>query len=208
MRLLYAFVLLSLIPTLLSSMDAQRGDLHGFWYDDYSGKKIEIKHTRKGIEVKSHGGWFNRWRRYNYMGRGLYDDCNGRVLLLLGPNRIEWRDRGNPPIVLYRYRDYGYGDPYYDDYSYGHRGRNDRRNNRRYGRDAYQGSWYCSDRRLSLNIEIYGNGIRARSGNGWVYYEPYNDHFRDRRGNRYYLDNRDLTWQSYDGKRRLKFRKG
>ncbi len=217
MKAWITFFLLAWIPTLLLSSNSLSHELYGVWYDDYSNTKLEIKHSRKGIKVKSHAGWFHKWRTYNYMGRGLYDDCDGRVIVVLGQNRIEWR-KGyrRSPILLKRYHDYdryNYRDGYDYQGDYGNRGydyRNDRSNNRNYqqsgyGRDAYSGDWYCSDHKLNLRIELSGSGLRARSGNKWTYYEPYDDHYRDKRGNRYYLDNRDLSWHSFDGKKRLKF---
>ena len=211
MKALCTFFLLALIPTFLFSNYSRSGDLHGLWYDNYTNTEIEIKHSRKGIRVKERGGWFRKWRTYNYMGRGLYDDCDGRVIVVLGRNRIEWRHgRRGRRVVLTRYDDYGYNDyrpnnNYNNDWSYDQRDRRGRGRSGRFGPRDYTGNWFCQDRGLNLTIQLSGNGFRARSGRDWVYYEPYRDHYRDRRGNRYYLNDRGLTWQSRDGRKELRF---
>ena len=211
MKAISTIILLALIPTFLFSSNSRGGELFGLWYDAYTDTRIEIKHVRKGIRVKEHGGLFRRWRTYNYMGRGLYDDCDGRVIVVLGPNRIEWsKGRRDRRIVLSRYDDFGYydydrGRGYYDDWSYD---RGDRRRNTRsgrYGRNAYAGDWFCQDHGISLTIQLSGNGFRAGARGNWVYYEPFGDHYRDRRGNRYYLNDRELTWRSFDGRRSMRF---
>lgn len=206
MKVLKLIYLLALIPTFLFSSSTRGEELYGLWYDDYSDTKLEIKHTRKGIKVKHHGGWFSKWRTYNYMGRGLYDDCDGKVIIVRGYDRIEWRKGRRRSVTLTRYNDYGGYDRYRDDRDY-YSSKRSGNSNRTYGRDQYCGDWYCDDRGFNLSIESYGNGFRARFDNKWSYYEPYDDHFRDRRGNRYTIDNNNLTWRSYNGKKRLKFRK-
>ena len=111
MKAMSTVFLLALIPTFLFSFNSRGGELYGLWYDNYTDTKVEIKHSRKGIRVKEHGGWFRKWRTYNYMGRGLYDDCDGRVIVVLGHNRIEWRKRRRGrPIILTRYDVYGFND--------------------------------------------------------------------------------------------------
>jgi len=220
MKTLQLTLLLALIPTFLFCSDRGYDELYGFWYDDYTNTTLEIKHTRKGIKVKEHGGWFPKWRRYNAMGRGVFDDCDGRVIIKRGYNQIEYRKGRRRSTVLYRegrdrgrgyrdrdYRDreYGYGDDRYDD---GYRYPSVRSYGRTRSADRYCGSWSNRDRRISLSIEAFGRGFRARYGNDWTYYTPYRDHYRDRRGNRYYFDDDYLCWDSYDGKRRLRFRRG
>jgi len=58
MRVLQTFFLLALIPTFLHSSPSRTGELYGLWYDSYSDTKLEIKHTRRGVKVKHHGGFF------------------------------------------------------------------------------------------------------------------------------------------------------
>jgi len=215
MNTMKLIILLALIPTFLLSSDSRGEELYGVWYDNYSDTKLEIKHTRRGIKVKHHGGLFSRWRTYNYMGRGLYDDCNGKVIISRGYDQIEWRKGRRRSIVLSRYNDYNRGDSYHSFDSYDNREYPTSRS-RSYGRsypttyrrDNYCGAWYNSDRGYSLSIEAYGGrGFRARLNNVWTYYEPYNDHYRDRRGNRYYINDGYLSWRSYDGRRKIRFRK-
>ncbi len=167
-------ILLALVPTLLLSSDSRGEELYGLWYDDYSDTKLEIKHTRKGIKVKHHGGLFSRWRTYNYMGRGLYDDCDGKVIILRGYDQIEWRKGRRRSIVLSRYGDYGGYNRYRDrDYYPTSRSRSYDRNYRRpITRNSYYGNWYNNDRGFNLSIESYGRrGFRAWFDNRWTYYE-------------------------------------
>ena len=203
--------LLAAIPTLLIlflSYDA-KAEIFGLWYDYYTDTKIEIKPSRNGVKVKHHGGFLRKWRTYNYMGRGVYDDCNGRVIVVLNYDRIRWKT-GNyrRSVELTRFNEYGYRDRRSRnfrndrfDYDYGRRG---------YGNalDAYCGEWSCNATGVNLRISAYGNGFRAYANNRWSYYEPYQDYYRDRRGNRYYFDNGELCWQDYRGRDRRRFRKG
>lgn len=211
MKVLRLFMLLALIPTFTFASSSSGAELYGLWYDNYSDTRLEIKHTRRGIKVKHHGGLFPRWHTYNFMGRGLYDDCDGKVIIVRGYDQIEWRKGRRRSIVLSRYADRGYRDRPYDRYNDGYstnRNRSyDRSYDRRPSRDRYYGSWYNSDRGFNLSIEAFGAGFRARFGKDWTYYEPYQDHYRDRRGNRYYIEDRYLSWRSFDGRKRLRFRR-
>ncbi len=208
MNALKLVFLLALIPTLLQSSETRGEELYGLWYDNYSNTKLEIKYTRKGIKVKHHGGLFSRWRTYNYMGRGLYDDCDGKVIISRGYDQIEWRKGRRRSILLSRYNDYGRYDNYDRDYSTSRSRSYNPSYNSSYRRNQYYGDWYNNDRGLNLRVEAFGGrGFRVRFDNRWTYYEPYRDHYRDRRGNRYYLNDRYLSWRSHDGKRRLRFRR-
>lgn len=209
MNALKLVFLLALIPTLLHSSEDTRGEeLYGLWYDNYSNTKLEIQYNRRGIRVKQLGGLFSRWRNYSYVGRGLYDDYNGRVIVARGYDRIEWRSGRNRRVVLSRYDSYGRHDNYDRGYTTSRNRSYSPSYNTSYGREQYCGSWYNNDRGYNLRVEAYGGrGFRVRFDNRWTYYEPYQDHYRDRRGNRYYLNNRSLSWRSHDGKRRLQFRR-
>lgn len=209
MNLLKLVFLLALIPTLLHSSEDTRGkELYGLWYDNYSNTKLEINYTRRGIKVKQHGRLFGRWRTYSYVGRGLYDDYDGRVIVSRGYNQIEWRTGRNRRLVLSRYNSYDRYDNYDRGYTTSRSRSYNPSYNSLYSRDQYCGTWYNNDRGYNLRVEAYGGrGFRVRFDNQWSYYEPYKDHYRDRRGNRYYLKDKYLTWRSNDGKRSLRFRR-
>ncbi len=206
---------LALIPTNLVLADHLLDhNLYGLWYDAYSDTHLEIKDHRRGLKARRivHGRK-KKWRTYYGMGRGVFDDCDGRTLIVLGPNRIEWRQGRRNTIIfrrsrgsLFDSRRYRGNDRYYDesrsDYGY-------RDWNRRF-RDDYCGEWYCEDYGLRLHIESYRDGFRARrhGRDGWTYYSPYGRNgFRDNRGNRYYFDGDDLIWSSGRDRRHLRFRK-
>lgn len=201
--------LLAVIPTLLLLMTALsvKAEIYGVWHDYYTDTKIEIKPAYKGIKVKQHGGFLRRWRTYNHMGRGVYDDCDGRVIVVLDYDRIKWKRRDHRrPIELSRYGGYGYRDSgrrNYNGYNTGY----GRGANTNYGLNDFCGEWECHDTGVRLSISPHGNGFRAYANNRWSYYEPYKDYYRDRRGNRYYFDDGELCWSSYRDNGRRRFRK-
>lgn len=201
-------LLLALIPTFLFSFDTSYDDLRGYWLDDYRDTRLEIQQTRTGIRVIERGGLFPKWRRYDYVGRGVFDDYNGRIIIKRGYNQIEYRRGRRGSIALYRdgYRPRSYGNGY-SGYSRDYRNPSVRSYGRSRGIDRYFGRWYDRGRGINLRIEAYGQGFRARYGNTWTYYTPYRDYYRDQRGNRYYFDDDYLCWDSYDGRRRLRFRR-
>lgn len=222
-------ILLALVPTsLYTASPSSNRQLHGLWYDVYSGIQLEIKHHRKGIKAREIRNYRNKkkWRTFYRMGRGVFDDCDGRVIIANGYGEITYRTGRRRSYRLTRERDYGYDaydyrrnerwyDRDYDDYGsiYGDYDRDRRRGRDRdrwlNNRDRYCGDWHCSDHDLYLQIEAYRDGFRARRrGGGWTYYNPWrNGQYRDRRGNTYYFDDGYLTWQSRDRKRRFRFKK-
>lgn len=208
MRALTLLVCLAWIPTnLLLSTPSSITHVYGLWYDDYSNTTLEIKRSGKHVKVRSIDyGRKRKWRKYYNMGRGVYDDCAGKAIIVQGRNRIKWRTSRRRAVILSRYDDYGYStnrNRSYDNDDYYRSG------TRSLERDRYCGEWYCDDRGLELRIESYRDGFRAqRPGDEWVYYNPYSDReYRDRKGNRYYFEGGDLVWSSRDNRRRFKFKK-
>ena len=217
MRHYLLFLVVALMPTVLSSSPVFSSyyGLEGIWYDDYSDTQLEIRSHRRGIKVRRNG---KRWRTFNEMGHGLFDDCKGSIIVYRGRGEIQYRRKRRNSIYLSRYNKYNRRsnytrsceiDPYRrnqnSDYGYGNRGNN-------YGyRDQYCGSWYCEDQGFNITIEAYGRGgIRARHGiDDWVYYNTYrNSRYSNSRGSGYYFDDDVLIWSSRNGRRKLRFRKG
>ena len=186
MRQIYYLLLMVALPTGLFafSNSVSSADLWGNYYDPYTDTEIRIKDHRRGIKVLVNG---RRWRTYNYMGRGIYDDCDGRVIQDLGYGEIKYIiGRRRNTIVLSRLTN-----NQYNDYrpnrlnTYG----NSVPQYRNYGLNQYSGNWRGYEPGISLRIEAYGNGFRARNNrDAWVYYNRYRDgSYRDKRGNRYYF---------------------
>jgi hypothetical protein len=213
MKALYTFFAILMLP--LTGINAERPGtyLEGLWLDDYSNTKIEIKSTRRGIKVKEYRGFFRKWRTYVYRRDGVFDDCNGRLIIKRGYDEIEWRQGYGKKSYLNRYDQYGYGRSSNRDYDYNNY--NGRSQGRTYGRsqskystrDRYCGDWYCDDQGYSLSVEPYGSGFRASFNNQWSYYEPYKGYYKDYRGNRYYIEDDYLIYRGVKNNRRLKFRK-
>lgn len=206
MRQMYYMLLMVALPTGLFAFSNSESSatLWGNYYDPYSNTEILIKDHRRGIRVRVNG---RRWRTYNYMGRGIYDDCNGRVIQNLGYGDIKYIiGRRRNTIILSRSSNNRFNDYRPSRYSnYNNRGNQFGS----YAVDRFCGSWGCSDPGITLRIEAYGNGFRARNNaEAWVYYDRYQDgSYRDRRGNRYYFDNQDLCWSSNRGNRIIRFRR-
>ncbi|MEL6390415.1 MAG: hypothetical protein AAFQ02_09645, partial [Bacteroidota bacterium] len=188
--------------------------IEGLWVDDYGDFTLEIRERRRSIRVRIDG---RRWRSYNKMGRGVFDDCAGSVIVLLDNGSLRFKPRNRRTRLLFREgrsfgRDRfspgrnGFDSPFgYND------GRSGLRSNRSGARfcDPFAGNWFCDDRGLSLTVEVYGTDIRARRRGGrWTYYTNYNDrYFVDRRGNRCFFDGNDLVWSSRDRRQRYRFRR-
>jgi len=223
MRQYLLYFTLALIPTVLSSSPITPKSyyfIEGTWYDDYTNTQLEIRNHRRGIKVRRNG---RKWKTFNDMGRGVFDDCKGSAIVMLRSGEIKYRRKRKRPIYMSRYNSYGrgdynrggYGRDRYDRDDYYGQGRSRRDRDRSRGnngyRDKYCGQWYCNDRGINLTIETYGSeGIRARIGNDdWSYYDDYrNNRFFNNRGNGYYFDNDVLIWSSRNGRRKLRFRKG
>ncbi len=210
MRAFLLFVLLAWIPThLLIGAESSR-HIEGVWYDYDTGVRVEIKDHRKGIKVKVKNGHFRRgWNTYFSMGRGVYDDCVGSALVVIDRHTLKWvRGRHRRPVYLERGREHrswrqgGYTDRYYRDRVPYDRHRFDRR-------QRLSGGWFCSERGLSLDIELNDRGFRAREPRGtWIYYDRIGDDlYRDNRGNAYRVYGDQIEWQSNDGRRKFRFSK-
>ena len=220
MKVLKITLLLALIPTFLLCAESVSDDLYGYWYDDYTNTTLEIKNSERGLRVKQHGGLLPRWRDYKYLGRGVFDDYDGRVIVSRGYDQIEYRNGNRPSIQLYRNTgsntsygsdNYGYQSDSYDGNSYDYNayntGYDDYTAGPPYGVDAYCGRWSSYSRGYNIRIQPYRRGFRVRYGNTWSYYTPYRNYFRDRRGNRYYFQGRSLRWRSYDGRSSRRYRR-
>ena len=194
MRTLY-MTLLALIMTSFGSAAPidHRDYLEGLWSDRYSGLLLEIKTTRRGIKVRSRDGWRDRWRTFIHRGNGLYDDCDGQLILVHDYDRIEWRRGRRQRVLLARHQSF-------DRYRLGGFSRLD-------ALDRFCGNWHCDERGISFSIERYGDGFRASFEGRTTYYDPFQGYYRDRRGNRCFLDGDQLIWLSEDGRRRLRFRR-
>ena len=184
MRAMKITIMLALIPTFLLCADSVSKDLYGYWFDEYSNTTLEITNSQKGLRVKQHGGLFPKWREYKYLGRGVFDDYDGRVIISRGYNQIEYRNGKRGSVQLYRdsHSSYGsdsYGGDYYDDDSYSSN-TYDQGTSDSYGSyntyasgdqycapvSAYCGSWNSYDRGgYGIRIERYRSGFRARYGN-------------------------------------------
>jgi hypothetical protein len=185
--------------------------IEGVWYNDRTDTQLEIDDHRKGIKVREitrHKKY--RWDTYYAMGRGVFDNCDGSVIIVLDRGVIEWRQsRYRRSIVLSRANRYGNfnRDNYYDrDQSRSY----NRQSNYGRSKSDYCGDWYCADQRLYLEIREYGDGFRARRPNKeWIYYElDRNGRYRDAKGNYYYFDDSGaLSWGSADNNRRFSFSK-
>jgi len=205
MRRLIFFLLVVALPTALFSITSSRDAttssyLNGNYYDSYSGTTINISAKRRGISARINN---RRWRTFNHRGNGVYDDCNGRVIVNLGNGNIRYvRGNSRNALVLSRTR---------RAYAQGRSGFNSYGSNysTRYNVSPYCGSWTSYNSAGRLFIESYGTGFRARNNRGsWSYYSGHRDgSFRDRRGNRFFFDNRNLIWSSASGKRRTRFRR-
>ncbi|MFT4565312.1 MAG: hypothetical protein ACI9FN_000265 [Saprospiraceae bacterium] len=208
MRQIIQFLLIVILPTGLYSSKTSDylSRVSGVYFDRYSDTEILIKPHRKGIKAKVNG---SKWRTYNYRGQGLYDDCNGRLIFDIGYGQIQYQRRSRRNLItLEQYG--GNEDRYFYD--------RDRDSQRAYGRsssyrsgiDRFRGSWQSTNRGLSLSIELFGKGFRARRPNQeWVYYDRYNNNeYRDRSGNRCYFEGNDLIWGARDGRRSFRFRRG
>ncbi len=208
MRQIIRLLLIVILPTGLYSSNTSDylSRVSGVYFDRYSDTEILIKPHRKGIKAKVNG---SKWRTYNYRGQGLYDDCNGRLIFDLGYGQIQYQRRNRRSLItLEQYG--GNGDRYSSDRDRYSQRSYRRSNSYRSGIDRFRGSWQNTNRRLSLSIELFGNGFRARRPNEeWVYYDRYNDsEYRDRKGNRCYFEGNDLIWGARDGRRSLRFRRG
>jgi len=123
--------------------------------------------------------------------RGVYDDYNGRVIINLGRGQIKYvRGNSRNALVLSRRQ---------RSFNRNRSGFNSFRGNRsgRFDVRPYCGTWTSYGSGGRLFIEAHGSGFRARRDGS----------FRDRRGNRYFFDNRNLIWSSRSGKRRVRFRR-
>jgi len=207
MRRIIQLLLIVILPTgLFSLSNADHiSRISGIYFDGYSDTEIIIKSHRNGIRAKVNG---SKWRTYNYRGKGLYDDCNGRLIFDIGYGAIQYQRRNRSALITLeqfgrRTDGYTYGRDDYRPNSYS--------NSRSYRSeiDRYRGNWHNSRQGLSLSIELYGNGFRARRPNEeWVYYDRYNDReYRDRRGNKCYFDGNELIWGARDGRRSFRFRR-
>ena len=210
MKVAILYFLIVLFPAIAFSNESDNEiyGLEGMWYDYESNVQIEIKRHPKGIRVREVQVHRKRgWDTYYNMGRGVFDNCDGRALIVLDRGILKWKiSRYHRPIILERSigRYNGYID-HFDTrnranqsfYSYPSRNRI----------NSFTGSWYCATHRLYLEIESYENGFRAkRPGKEWVYYEYYtNDYYRDNKGNSYYLRDGYLSWQSADGRDSYRF---
>jgi len=204
MRQLIFFLLVVALPTALFSsinIDASASSyLNGNYYDSYSGTAISISAHRRGINAQIN----NRgWRAFNHIGNGVYDDYNGRVIINLGRGQIKYvRGNSRNALVLSRRQ---------RSFNRNRSGFNSFRGNRsgRFDVRPYCGTWTSYGSGGRLFIEAHGSGFRARNNRGaWSYYSRHRDgSFRDRRGNRYFFDNRNLIWSSRSGKRRVRFRR-
>lgn len=74
-----------------------------------------------------------------------------------------------------------------------------------------EGYWLNTRNHVGIDIEETSHGIRVRrtDQNKWYQYDRIRvDQYRDSQGNTYYqFDNDELEWESYDGRRRIKFRR-
>lgn len=184
--------------------------LEGLWYDNRTDIQVEIDDHRKGVKVREITRYRkHKWDTYFSMGRGVYDNCNGSVLIVLDRGLIEWRPfRSRRSIFLNRVtrNRYNQDSQRWDDHGWSYH--TDARN--RYSPSDYCGDWYSARHREYLEIREFREGFRARRpGGDWVVYERDRDNrFSDRRGNIYYFDESgSLCWQSRDGKRLINFRK-
>lgn len=216
MRTFLLFIVAGLISTesysnLSESSILNNSRVEGYWTDDFGDVFLEIQRHRKGVKVRRNG---RKWRVYNDMGRGVYDDCRGNVLILFGRRELEYRRKGRRPVYLFREsrggRSFGRDRDGWrrDD----RRGWNDNRGRR--DRDGFnnrnlRGDWYCAQTGITISINFFNDRLGARIGRGdWTYYNPSGRNgYRDRRGNRYIIDNGDLIWVSRSGRKRHRFRK-
>lgn len=206
MRTNLLYLLFVLAPTEILPAEYNFVHLEGYWEDVDGHIQIEIQDHRKGIKVRELDHRYkSKWRTYNDMGRGVYDDCDGNVLILSSRGELKWkRSFDRRPVYLVR-----------QGYSYRNSRDYDRApiSNSRYDRysnsSRYAGNWYCDQFGLDLEISLYGNGFRARNADrDWVYYDRYEDNdYRDKHGNRYCFEEGNLVWCSSDGKRRFRFNK-
>lgn len=217
MKSIIMYFVLAWIPITMThaSTSSDARYLEGLWYDYSTDTYLEIKDHRKGIKAREI--YRNRkkgWDTYNRMGRGVFDNCDGRAIIVLDRGQIQWKTgrRGRGIILERAYQGRGRAidyDRYNDQRRYGDTRYNSLSRSYSYSCDQYLGNWYNADRRLYLEIIRYGNGFRARRpGNEWIYYErdQYNN-YRDNRGNRYYFDNNELCWESSDRNDRYRFSK-
>ena len=207
MRQFIQLLLIVIFPTgLFSSSNSDHvSRMSGFYFDRYSDTEILIKSHRKGIKAKVNG---SRWRTYNYRGKGLYDDCNGRLIFDLGYGEIQYQRRNRRTLITLE--QYGRSVDRYSSNRDNYRPNEySRYRSNGSGADPYRGNWHNTSRGLSLSIELFGNGFRARRpSEAWVYYSRYNDReYRDRRGNRCYFDGNDLIWGARDGRRSFRFQR-
>ena len=74
-----------------------------------------------------------------------------------------------------------------------------------------EGLWKNARTNVSLEVRKTYDGISVKrlDRSGWIDYRSFrNDQFRDSRGNTYVLqDNGILEWESYEGRKRLQFKK-
>lgn len=216
-----AFTFLILLSTMsLSATQPPVTDRHeallGFWYEPGKNTQLEIRYHYDGIKVREiERNRRKGWDVYRYMGRGLYDNYDGRIIKVTDYNEIRWKKGRKRSRYLVKDRNYNrsrYGRSYrsyprYDECAPGSYRRD--RYSSSYDQ-TYTGSWYCDDENLYLEIERYGDGIRARRPRrAWVYYDgDRRSGYRDRKGNRYFFDdNGYLCWQSRDTRRIHRFRR-
>lgn len=203
MRQLIFFLLVVALPTALfgTNSDASSSSyLNGNYYDSYTGTAISITTHRRGISARIN----NRgWRTFNRRGNGVYDDYNGRVIVRLGNGNIRYVQGNSRNALVLSRRQRGFSQNRSGFNSYG--------NSRsiRYNVSPYCGSWTSFNSGGRLFIEAHGSGFRARNNRGsWSYYSGHRDgSFRDRSGNRFFFNNRNLIWSSASGRRRTSFRR-
>lgn len=202
--------LMGLFPAIAFSnlSDNEVYGLEGVWYDYVTDVHLEIKKHSKGIKVREVNVRRKKgWDTYYNMGRGVFDNCDGRALIVINRGLLKWKiSRHQRPIILER--SIGRNNGYFDHFDTRNRSNQSfYRNPSRNRISSFTGNWYCATHRLYLDIESYENGFRAkRPGKDWVYYEyDTNDYYRDNKGNSYYLRDGYLSWQSADGRDLYRF---
>lgn len=202
MRQIIYFLLIVVSPTGLFAdhLTPAPSLLGGIFIDRYTDTEIVIEPHRNGIRARINRG---KWRNFYYRGQGLYDDCNGRVIWDIGYGQIRYERRSRRTSIVLdqytsRWQRSSNRSPHYSNY-------------KGYDNKAaiYKGDWLNARYGLSLSIEIYQGGIRARRPNeDWVYYDRYNDReYRDRNGNRCFIEGDELIWGARDGHRTFRFRR-
>ncbi len=199
------FILLALIPTTFSvaAEAIMAYKISGLWTDSHNTVTFEIIKKGENLYLRDVASRFAyRGRLFYHRGRGLYEDCTGRSLLVDSYSRITYRihdRRHKRSFILYKRN--GSNRRGYSGSSYSYKG------SKSYG-SGINGSWYCPQHNFTIFIEPFQEGLRVKRQNqSWHYYTLGRDNrYFDERGNYYQLTNDQLRYiNRNDSNRNLGF---